>query len=122
MREDRLKGVYYFIDKDGDSPVKEFMHSLTLKDQAKVYAYIRELKKQGNNLRRPMADYLGDGIYEFRPKNNRIFYFFYLRDKAVLVHAIKKHAQKIPPNELKLCLKRKVEIETCVVGIEKLEL
>ena len=53
MDEDRLKGVYYFVDKDGDKPVKEFINSLTQKEQAKVYAYITELKKQGNNLRRP---------------------------------------------------------------------
>lgn len=51
MDEDRLKGVYFFIDKDGDKPVKEFIHSLAQKEQAKVYAYIAELKKQGNNLR-----------------------------------------------------------------------
>ena len=67
MDEDRLKDVYYFKDKDGHRPVKEFIHSLTFKEQSKVYSYIAELKIQGNNLRRPMADYLEDGIYELRP-------------------------------------------------------
>ena len=122
MEEDRLKGVYYFVDKDGSKPVKEFIDSLTKKEQAKVYAYITELKKQGNNLRRPMADYLEDGIYELRPKDNRIFYFFYLRDTAVLIHAIKKHVKRIPANDLKLCIKRKTEVEACGTNIEKLEL
>ena len=122
MEEQRLKGVYYFVDKDGAKPVKEFIDSLTQKEQAKVYAYIRELKRQGNNLHRPMADYLEDGIYELRPKDNRIFYFFYLRDRAILVHAIKKHVNKIPKGDLKICLKRKIEIESCGSNIEKLEL
>lgn len=122
MEEDRLKGVYYFVDKDGTKPVKEFMDSLTEKEQAKVYAYITELKKQGNNLRRPMADYLEDGIYELRPKDNRIFYFFYLRERAVLVHAIKKHVKKVPESDLRLCIKRKAEIEAHRTNIEKLEL
>lgn len=123
MKENRLKGVYYFIDKDGVRPVKEFIDSLAQKEQAKVYAYITELIKQGNNLRRPMADYLGDGIYELRPKDNRIFYFFYLRDRAVLVHAIKKHAKIIPEGALKICLRRKIETESCGSNnIEKLEL
>jgi len=27
MEEDRLKGVYYFVDKDGTMPVKEFIDS-----------------------------------------------------------------------------------------------
>jgi phage-related protein len=122
MEEDKLSGVYYFVDKDGNKPVKEFIDSLTLKEQAKVYAYIRELKKQGSNLRRPMADYLRDSIYELRPKNNRIFYFFYLRDNAVLVHAIKKKTEKIPDNDLRLCIKRKIETEKKPGHIEKLEL
>jgi phage-related protein len=122
MDEDRLKGVYYFVDKDGAKPVKEFIHFLTQKEQAKVYAYITELKKQGNNLRRPMADYLEDGIYELRPKDNRIFYFFYLRNRAILVHAIKKHVKKVPENDLRLCIKRKIETEACGTNIERLEL
>ncbi|MFA4854150.1 MAG: type II toxin-antitoxin system RelE/ParE family toxin [Candidatus Omnitrophota bacterium] len=122
MEQDRLKGVYFFEDKDGYQPVKEFLHSLTQKEQAKVRAYIRELKKQGNNLRRPMADYLEDGIYELRPKENRIFYYFYLRDRAILVHAIKKHVKKVPENDLRLCIKRKIEIGDCVANLERLEL
>jgi|SRR3989338_99058 len=118
MDEERLRGVYFFVDKDGHKPVKEFIHSLTRKEQAKVYAYIAELKKQGNNLRRPMADYLENGIYELRPKDNRIFYFFYLRDRAILVHAIKKHVKKVTENDLRLCVKRKIETETRGTNIE----
>ena len=116
-----LKGVYCFIDEDGCKPVKEFIDSLTDKEQAKVYAYITELKNQGNNLRRPMADYLRDGIHELRPRDNRIFYFFYLRDRAVLVHAIKKHVKKIPEYDLKLCIKRRMKIEACGTNIERIE-
>ncbi len=122
MEEDRLSGVYYFVDKDRNKPVKEFIGSLTIKEQTKVYAYIRELKRQGNNLHRPTADYLRDGIYELRPKKNRIFYFFYLRDSAVLVHAIKKKTEKIPENDLRLCIKRKIETESEGKHIEKMEL
>jgi len=58
MDEDRLSSIYYFVDEWGNKPVGEFIGTLTMKEQAKVYAYIRELKKQGSNLRRPMADYL----------------------------------------------------------------
>lgn len=117
-----LTGVYYFKDEDGHKPVKAFIDSLPDREQAKIYAYIAELKAQGHNLRRPMAGYLRDGIYELRPRDNRIFYFFYLRDRAVLVHAIKKHVRKIPESDLKLCVKRKLAIEARGTAIEKLEL
>jgi phage-related protein len=69
-----------------------------------------------------MTDYLEDGIYELRPKDNRIFYFFYLGDRVVLVHAIKKHIKNIPESDLKICLKRKIETEFCGTNIERLEL
>lgn len=120
MEKDRLSGIYYFIDERGDNPVKEFIKSLPVKERAKVFAYISELKNQGNNLRRPMADYLEDGIYELRPRDNRIFYLFYLKDNAVLVHVIKKRTREIPRNDLSLCLKRKRLIEAGYDHIERL--
>ncbi len=116
-----LSNIYYFVDERGRNPVKEFIGSLTVKEQAKVLAYINELLRQGHNLRRPIADYLAEGIYELRPKGNRIFYFFFLKDSAVLVHALKKKTASIPKNDLLLCLERKKK----VIGlncIEELEL
>ena len=107
-----LKGVYFFIDERGRNPVKEFIDDLSLKEQAKVWAYIEELKRQGHALRRPVADYLGEGIYELRPRDNRIFYFFFLKDSAVFLHAIRKKTDKIPAGDLALCLKRREQVET----------
>jgi len=116
-----LTNIYYFVDERGNKPVKEFIASLPLKDRAKVFAYIAELKMQGNNLRRPMADYLGNGIYELRPKANRVFYFFFLKESAVLLHAIRKKTDKIPKRDLELCIGRKLQVEE-YVRMEKLEL
>jgi len=120
MDKDRLSSIYYFIDERGNKPVEEFIRTLPKKERAKIFAYLFELKREGSNLHRPMADYLGSGIYELRPKTNRIFYFFYLKDNAVLVHAIKKYTKKIPENDLRLCIKRKVQIEEGYGHIENL--
>ncbi len=115
-----LSSIYCFVDEKGNNPVKEFISSLPVKERAKVYAYIAELKAQGHNLRRPMADYVVDGIYELRPKANRIFYFFFLKHSAVLLHAVRKKTDKIPEKDLELCLKRKRAVEE-LMRIEKLE-
>jgi len=120
MDENRLSNICYFIDERGSKPVEEFIRTLPKKERAKVFAYLSELKREGSNLHRPMVDYLGGGIYELRPKANRIFYFFYLRDNAVLVHAIKKYMKKIPENDLRLCIKRKIQIEEEYGHIENL--
>jgi phage-related protein len=107
-----LKGIYFYVDDRGHKPVREFIDALPLRDQAKVLAYLDELKKQGHNLRRPMADYLGDRVYELRPGDNRIFYFFFLKDNAVLLHALRKRTDKIPCRDLGLCLKRLKQVES----------
>ncbi len=116
-----LKTISFFIDERGSNPVKEFIDKLPLKEQAKITAYFDELKKQGHNLRRPMADYLGEGIYELRPRDNRVFYFFYLRENAVLLHAIRKKTDKIPSEDMNICIKRKKQTENAG-NIEKMDL
>ena len=107
-----LKNIFYFVDERGQNLVKEFIDDLPIKEQAKVFAYIMELKQQGHNLRRPLSDYLGQGIYELRPRRNRIFYFFFLKDNAVLAHAIKKKSKKISKRDLEICIKRKKQTES----------
>ncbi|MBU0952652.1 MAG: type II toxin-antitoxin system RelE/ParE family toxin [Elusimicrobia bacterium] len=116
-----LKAIYYYKDDRGNNPVKEFIDKLPLKEQAKIFAYIAELRNQGHNLHRPITGYLGNGIYELRPKSNRIFYFFFLKDNAVLMHAIKKKTDKIPQEDLSLCIKRKQMVEEHK-NIEQIEL
>ena len=64
-----MKNIYFFIDQKGANPVRDFIESLSEKEQAKIAAYAAELKIQGHNLRRPLADYLGNGLYELRPWN-----------------------------------------------------
>ena|SRR3989338_2327492 len=119
-----LSEIYFFINERSQSPVKEFINSLPVQERAKVFAYISELKAQGHNLRRPMADYLGRGIYELRPHSHRLFYFFYLKDNVVIVHAMRKKTNKIPESDIKLCLKRKEKLESTNAHsqIERLEL
>ena len=116
-----LKSVFFFVDERGNRPVEKFIENLPLKEQTKVMAYLDELKKQGHNLRRPMADYLGEGIYEIRPRDNRVFYFFYLREHAVLLHAIRKKTDKIPSADMDLCIRRKKQVES-LGNAEKLDL
>jgi len=106
-----LEHIYSYVNKKGEAPVEEFLDSLPEKERAKALAYIDELKIQGHNMKRPMADYIDYGIYELRPKDNRIFYFFFLRKNAVMLHAIRKKTKKIPVSDLKVCLKRKSEVE-----------
>ncbi len=72
--------VLYYGSVDGKCPVREFIDSISERNQAKTLALIAALEERGTNLPRPYADLLKDGIHELRVKLSgnqvRIFYFF----------------------------------------------
>lgn len=45
-------------------------------------------------------NFLEDGIWELRPGNNRVFYFFYENNTFVLLHQFRKKSQKTPKREI----------------------
>lgn len=66
-----------FYQENGEAPVKEWLEQLRRQDRkgfAKCVARYRELLQFGHELRRPVADFLRDGIYELRAKNGHIQY------------------------------------------------
>ncbi len=93
------KQVVYYKDDRGHKPVLEFINSLPPDEQAKCFDYIGYLADEGEALRRPIADYLGGKLYELRPKQTRIIYFFMLGNYAILVHAFRKKTWGIPDRE-----------------------
>lgn len=72
------------------------------------------LGEQGNELPRPAADYLDEGIYELRARvgkvQYRVLYFFHGARRAVLAHAITK-TDKIPPPEMERAKRRRKAFE-----------
>ncbi|MDR3108317.1 MAG: type II toxin-antitoxin system RelE/ParE family toxin [Planctomycetaceae bacterium] len=69
----------------------------------------------GHDLRRPIADYLEDGIYELRIKHRRlhyrILYSFVGQQIVLLTHGIIKE-QRIPPKEIQLARERREKWQT----------
>lgn len=100
------KRVVYYIDDRKGNPVWDFINSLPIDERDKCFEYIAYLEKMGEQVRRPVGDYLGDKLYELRPKQTRILYFFMLKDHAVLVHAFRKKTHEIPDKEMKIAQKR----------------
>ena len=100
------KRILYYIDEKGKNPVWEFITSLDTDERNKCFEYIAYLEEMGEAVRRPIGDYLGSKLYELRPKQTRLIYFFMLKDSAVLVHAFRKKTNRVPNHEMKLALKR----------------
>ena len=99
-----------FRDDNGEVPFADWLESIPEKAQDKCKARLERLKEMGNELRRPEADYLRDGIYELRFKylrvNYRVLYFFHGRSAVVVSHGLQKE-KAIPPKEIDLAVERK---------------
>ena len=66
----------------------------------KILYYIEILKNPDYVLREQIIKHLEDGIWELRPRRNRILFFFFNGDEAVLSHVFMKDTQKTPKNEI----------------------
>ena len=109
--------VFFYQEGENDVPVLDWLRALRHSDQ-RAYetcvAAIERLVEFGHELRRPLADFLRDGIYELRVRkgrvNYRILYFFHGRNLAILGHALTKE-DKIPKADFERALRRKKAFE-----------
>ena len=97
--------IRFFRNARG-APVRDWLLTLRQDDRrlyAKCVARIRLLAQLGFELRRPMADYLEEDIYELRIRhgrvNHRILYFFHGQNVAILAHAFVKEGA-VPRTDL----------------------
>jgi hypothetical protein len=61
---------------------------------------VKLLEERGNSLRRPQSGALGEGLFELRGKEVRIFYMFLANRVAVLLDGEIKKRDDIPPKTL----------------------
>jgi phage-related protein len=108
-RMPRTKVVYY-READGAVPVLEWLAELPRPALVKCRVKLERLKQLGDELRRPEADFLRDGIYELRVRlqrvNYRLLYFFHGRTAAVVSHGIRKE-DEVPTREIEQAIRCK---------------
>ncbi len=118
--------VIFYQDDDEERtvPLLKWLQKQTKTVQVKCQAYLKQLEDFGHELRRPVADYLRDGIYELRPSyqgvHYRILYFFPKPDKrrqeanppkvVVVSHGLAKEAN-VPDVEIETAIERKRKFE-----------
>jgi phage-related protein len=115
-RMPRTNVVFYQEDAD-DVPVLDWLKELRRSDQRayeSCVAAIERLVEFGHELRRPLADFLRDGIYELRIRrgrvNYRILYFFHRRNLAILGHALTKE-DTVSKADIERAVRRKKAFE-----------
>lgn len=108
----QVEVIFY---KEGETVfVREWLKGLPNKVQKKCLTFLTRLEMEGHELRRPIADFLREGIYELRPSyqgvHYRILYFFTGREVAVLSHGITKEGE-VPRVEIERAAERKKKFE-----------
>ncbi len=101
--------VEFYETADGVSELWDFLDglqkkSLTSKDarvqHKQIAQYIQLLADHGTRLGENITKHLEDGIWELRPGNNRVLYFFHRDNTFVLLHQFRKKTQKTPRREI----------------------
>ena len=91
--------IDFYETADGHSDVREFLEDLQQKSSVSKDAriqyqqlarYIWLLQENGTHLPQEITKHLEDDIWELRPGNNRVFYFFCKDDTYVLLHHFRR--------------------------------
>ena len=110
--------VEFYETGDGQCPVWEFLEDLRIKSASNKDAriqhkqaslYIELLQQNGTRLNDNITKHLEDGIWELRPGNNRVFYFFYENNTFVLLHQFRKKSQKTPKREIEKAKSERID-------------
>lgn len=101
--------VVFYEDSTGRSELWEFLCDLARRScenkdarvQHKQIVYCIELlQRNGTRLPDNITKYIGNNIWELRPGDNRVFYFYYQDNAFVLLHHFRKKTQKTPQREI----------------------
>ena len=108
--------IIFYEDKNGHSELYEELMRIAkgagrnkdLRIQYKQITYCVELlKNQGTNLPTNIAKHIQDDIWELRPGNNRVLYFYFENNTFVLLHMFRKQTQKTPILEIEKAKKER---------------
>jgi phage-related protein len=101
--------VEFYEDTSGKEPVKDFIKELQAKGQTskadrvrvnKLLTYIRVLQTHGTRAGEPYTKHIDGDIWELRPFNDRVFFFYFKNNTYILLHHFVKKTRKTPPNEI----------------------
>lgn len=96
--------IYYYINRKGKEPVREYIEKLSKKEQLKIFAYTELLRDRKGYLDEPYSKHIKGKIRELRVdfgrKRHRIFYFAFVGKKIILLHAFLKKSAKTSQGEI----------------------
>ena len=95
--------IYFYQDKDGHQPVKEYIQELQERNSKdsriklnKIRDYMKILEMKGTRAGEPYIKHLEGDIWELRPLRDRILFVAWINESFVLLSHFVKKTQKTP--------------------------
>lgn len=101
--------VIFFREKNGKEPISDYILELEKRARAskkdrvlvgKITTYIKALAAYGTRIGAPIVKHIDGDLWELRPLDNRIFFFYWRDNNFVLLHHFTKKSQKTPVAEI----------------------
>jgi len=89
-----------YESEHGARPAWDFIRDQSGRNRTEAIGLVKLLEEQGNRLRRPQSGALGDGLFELRGKEVRLFYIFLPGRTIVLLDGEVKKRDDIPRKTL----------------------
>lgn len=106
---DNMYNIIFYEKPNGKSEIWDFLENLRIKSAKnkdariqykQIALYIELLQNNGTLLPDSVTKHITEDIWELRPGNNRIFYFYHTDNSFVLLHIFRKRTQKTPQREI----------------------
>lgn len=102
--------VLFFVEDDGDSPVRTFLRSLDRTTRARFGWSIEQLRIRNVSAREPLVKKLDNRLWELREESStnifRVIYCFVSGRRIVLLHGFQKKTQRTPRGEIEIAQRR----------------
>ena len=104
-----MYNIEFYSSSDGVSELWNFLDDLQKKafsnkdariQHKQIAQYIQLLADHGTRLGEKITKHLEEDIWELRPGNNRVLFFYHKEDTYVLLHHFRKKTQKTPRREI----------------------
>jgi len=92
--------IEWFVTGNGERPLRAFLETLSGRNHDEAITLMELQQKWGDQLRSPNSEPLGDGLFELRGHQVRIFYIYRPGRRIVLLDGIVKKKGKIPSRVL----------------------
>lgn len=101
--------IIFYEKENGESEIWDSLEKLRFKSTNnkdariqynQILLYMELLKNNGTLLPQNITKHIEENIWELRPGNNRIFFFFCDNNSFVLLHCFRKKSQKTPKREI----------------------